>query len=231
MATQTPEAGSTTLRTAAVVGAVAAVGILGAKKASAAVNPPLKFSDIPGTGDVHVLNYALALEQLEADLYAQAVQRLTTGGTNALGTTIPGLGLATSLPDVNYVIEFGKVEAEHRDFLTAALGSAGIKPFKYDFGMQSLSRQGVINIIYTAEALGVSAYLGGIQYLATRRYLQIAGAILGTEARHTAVVAELSDLLFGTAINVAPLANQNNGRDTPNSPDTVLATVSPYIVT
>ena len=62
---------------------------------SRAVSPQLTFeANVPGKGDVKVLNYALALEDLEANLYVQALQRLTTGGTNAVGKTIPGLGLA-----------------------------------------------------------------------------------------------------------------------------------------
>jgi hypothetical protein len=221
-------------KAAAIAAGVAATSLLSSSKALA-VSPALTFSNIPGTGDVKVLNFALALEDLEANLYAQALQRLTTGGTNALGTTIPGLNLSSSQPDVYYLVEFGKVEAEHRDFLRGALGSAAITPFKYNFNMQNLSRKQVADLVYTAESLGVSAYLGAIPYLTTKTYLQIAGAIQGTEARHTAVFAEVIDTLFSEGLQVAPVTKQYGygvqmGIDYSTAPDIVLRTVSPYIV-
>ena len=200
-----------------------------------AVVPALKFSDIPGTGDIKVLNYALALEDLEADLYLQAKFRLTTGGTNALGIKINGLNLGIQHPDVRFTGEFGKVELEHRNFLRAAITAAGgpvIPMFRYDFNMQNLSRKQVGQLLYTAEATGVGAYLGAIPFFSSddSPYIPTAAAILGTEARHTAVIAASLDVLYNQSIPTAPLANQNGGRDTPIAPDTVLASVSPFIV-
>ena len=197
-----------------------------------AVTPALTFADIPGKGDVKVLNYALSLEDLEADLYHQAYLRLTTGGVNALGTQIPGLGFDGTQIDVQLTGNFGQVEAEHRNLLRGTLGRRlAIKPFRYNFGMESLSRQGVLDLLYTAEKTGVGAYLGAIPFLATTKYLQVAGAIQGTEARHTAVFAEVLDMMFGEGLEVAPMPNENNGRDMPISPDDVLSAVSPFIVT
>lgn len=211
--------------------------------------PTFTFNDIPGTGDIKVLNYALALEALEADLYAQALQRLTTGGTNARGIAIPGLGISESEPDVLYTRKFGKVEAEHRDFLNGALGANSIigtgangilRTAKFDFGMQSLSRQQVVETLHLVEATGTMAYLGAIKYFATKTYLAAAGGIQGTEARHTAVIAEVFNLLgFSPKKDTAPLAGQTTsiygmpntaGIDGTVEPDTVLATVSPWII-
>ena len=230
-----PSSGRRSLMTTA---AVAAAGVLAAGLLTPArsfgVTPALTFADIPGTGDVKVLNFALALEDLEADLYHQANLRLTVGGKNALGTYIPGMNLGFSNIDVYYAHKYGDVEAEHRDFLRGSLGSAAITPFKYNFGMESLSRKQVIDLIYTAEALGVGAYLGAIPYLQTKTYLQIAGAIQGTEARHTAIFAEILNVTFNEGLNVAPVTTQfggTNGIDVPIVPDTVLKTVSPFIVT
>ncbi|MGN6727097.1 MAG: ferritin-like domain-containing protein [Tepidisphaeraceae bacterium] len=196
----------------------------------------LSFSQIPGTGDVKVLNYALALEALETDLYIQAYMRLTDGGTNALGIKLPGLGLDRSQIDVQYVREFANVEIQHRNFLDSALGNASLlknTPFstaKFNFGFEKMNRREVITQIYEAERLGVGAYLGAIPYLTTRTYLQTAGAIQGTEARHTAVVAIVLNELFNLSLETAPLSNQNNGIDGTFSPNAVLATVSPCIV-
>jgi hypothetical protein len=214
---------------------VAAAGLI-SPRISRAVSPALTFADIPGTGDVQVLNYALSLEDLEADLYNQAIMRLTEGGTNALGTVIPGLKLDSDQPDVQYLMEFGQVEIEHRNFLQSALGSSALPLYKYDFKMETLHREQVVNLIYTAEALGVTAYLGAFPFFATRSYVQIASAIQGTEARHTAVVAQLLNFLYNEGLPVAPLAPpfasaSNDGKDTPNTPDYVLAQVSGFIVT
>jgi len=200
-----------------------------ARAAAKPISLPLTFKKIPGKGDIQVLNYALALEQLEADLYEQALLRLTTGGTNASGTTIPGLGLSRSSPDVAIIAEFTVVEQQHRDFLTAQLGANAIAPFKYQFGIESMTRQQVLDLVLLAEATGVSAYLGAAGFIKSTTYLAIAGAIEGTEARHTAVLSELVNELFDEGVTVAPLSFENEGRDVPKTPDQVLASVGPFI--
>ncbi len=221
---------------AAAAGLAVAAAVTLPKKAAAAVNPPLTFAQIPGTGDAKVLNYALALEALESEAYAQANQRLTTGGNNnSLGLQINGLGLATSEPDVRYVQLFGRVEVEHRNFLDTALGSASIlrsalSGAKFDFNINALSRQQVLDLLYTLEQTGVGAYLGAIPFFATNTYLQQAGGIQATEARHTAVIAAIYNKLFGVSKQVAPPYNQNNGIDALVAPDTVLAAASQFIV-
>ena len=234
----------------ATAGLVAAATLLGAKPSRAAVSPALTFSQIPGTGDVQILNYALALETLEADLYAQALLRLTTGGTNALGQTITGLNLPSSQPDVAYITEFAVVEAQHRDFLNSALGTASIigtgtngilAGAKFDFGFADAAavpnntRQDVIQLVYTAEATGVGAYLGAVPLLAPKSpYLAIAAAIQGTEARHTAAIAIVFNALGFTPLkDTAPLVGQTetivglgpvtSGIDGTLDPNTVLS--------
>ncbi|HEX8915142.1 MAG TPA: ferritin-like domain-containing protein [Humisphaera sp.] len=196
----------------------------------------LSFNDIPGTGDVKVLNYALLLEQLENSLYKQAALRLQGGGKNGVGKTIPGLGLQAGNPAVEVVVKFGLVEYQHRNFLHDALGAASLlrhptfRNADFDFGIQSLDAGEVLNLVYVAERTGVGAYLGAITKFKTRTYLQTAGAIQGTEARHTAAIARVINLNYGGSLSVAPLANDNNGIDRPVAPDTVLKNVGPFIV-
>lgn len=246
-----PSNGSGSLMRGTIMAAagVAAATLLSSRRARAAVSPPLTFSAIPDTGDFKVLNYALALEALEADLYTQVIQRLTTGGTNALGITIPGLGLSDSEPDVKYAKEFALVEAQHRDFLDSSLGDRSIlgtgtngilHNAKFDFGIQSLTRQQVLDLLYTVESTGTQAYLGAIPSFATHTYLAKAAAIQGTEARHTATLAVVNNILnFSPFKDTAPLAGQTTnvlgtprtvGIDGTLAPDTVLAAVSPWIV-
>ena len=101
------------------------------------------------SGDTKVLNFALALETLEAELYRQAYARLT-GSTYDGSQPVDQFGgdhqrrrrRAVHGPDVLYLAEFGKVETQHRQFLKSALGgnyvvTAGLK---FDFGINSLSR-------------------------------------------------------------------------------------------
>ena len=148
---------------------------------------------IPGTGDVKVLNYALGLEDLEDSLYRQALLRLTTGGISDTGQAITGLGV-TSGDDLDYVNEFGVVEHDHAVFLRNAITTAGgpvIPKFAYEFNLNSLSRVQLLELVYAAELTGVSAYTGAVPFFATKTYLPVAAAILGTEARHTAVVAAI----------------------------------------
>lgn len=205
--------------TAVAVG-LAAATLLSAKPAKAAhtfAGAPLTYADVPGTGDVKVLNYALALEDLEADFYDQLLKRLTTGGRNAYGETITGLNVSGI--DVDYVRRFGRIEAEHRDFLRATLTSVAgaanvIKPFRYDFGMGStdtpvLSRVQLIDVLLDIERTGVAAYLGAVPLFAPNSpYRQTAVAIQGTEARHTAVITLVTNILSGAQRNVAPVQSE-----------------------
>jgi hypothetical protein len=239
----------------ATAGLVAAATFATAKKSRAAVSPALTFANIPGSGDIQVLNYALALETLEADLYAQALLRLTTGGTNGLGQTITGLNLPASSADVLYITEFATVEAQHRDFLKGALGASAITATgmplagaNFDFGFADSAatlnntRQDIVSTIYTVEATGTAAYLGAIPSLSPgSKYLATAAAIQGTEARHTAAIAivfnalgftPLKDTapLVGQTENIVGLGSVTSGIDGTLDPNTVLAAVSPWIV-
>ncbi len=197
-----------------------------------------------GTGaNIKVLNYALALETLEAELYRQAYIRLTGNSpmtdpnspnnastTDQFGNQITGLGVAESEVDAQYLKVFGTIENQHRDFITSALGNNWVVDAgaKFDFGINSLDRNGVNSLIYAAELTGVSAYLGAIPSFGDYTYLQLAAAILGTEARHTAAVAVVLNTLGGRqVVETAPITrykgeDENGGKDTPLTPDQIL---------
>ena len=197
-----------------------------------------------GSGpDVKVLNFALALETLEAELYRQAVARLTNGGTDFYGKTITGLHLTG--PDVDYISTFARVETEHQKFLEGALGGnwAVAAGAGFDFGFADtnlfgtppLTRFQTVSLVYAAEQTGISAYLGGAGpggLTPGGAYLGIAASILGTEARHTtavAIVLNANPALFPlkAKLATAPLAGDTgtaggHGLDTALAPDQIL---------
>ena len=243
------------LNSALAVAGIASAAILVSNTAHAAIP-----SAIPGTGDIQVLNYALQLEDLEADLYSQALLRLTSGGTDPQAASSVGtiVGLNVTGLDVTYIQKFSAVEAAHRDFLKAALGAMAIttlKPAKYDFGIQNMTRAQVLDLVLEAEATGVQAYLEAIPFFAAKSpYLQTAAAIQGTEARHASVMTIVRNVLSSQGIvpdpisPVAPLkgdagtvpiaTNYDNtkpnqgtpeGRDLAIAPEQVLARVGGFI--
>jgi len=136
-----------------------------------------------GSGDAGVLNYAYALEQLEADFYTQV----------RMGSYYTSLGSSSAekqvLDDLYYH------EVIHRDFLRAAITGAGATPIKalttvYPTGTFS-SRTSVLGTAKAFEDLGVAAYNGAGQYISTPLYLYIAGKIVSVEARHAAIIRDL----------------------------------------
>lgn len=226
------ETPSTSNNTALLAGAalVGGAALLSATpKAAQAQTTNIQFSDqIFGTGDIKVLNYALALEALEANLYAQCKARLIA------------LNVSASDPVRNYVEKFGIVEAQHRDFLIGAIKAANngttildgaLKGASFDFGNNLATKASILDFLIAVEDTGVKAYLGAIPFFTPgSAYLPTAAAIQGTEARHTAALIVIKNLTTGTTTSPAPLYTQNNGIDTNLSPQTVLNNVSQYIV-
>ena len=236
---------------AALLGGAALLARPKAARAQSTTNKPTIVVNETNFGskaqDFLVLNFALSLEALEAELYIQALQRLTTGGTGGAyalpGLQIQGLNLPVSKASVDYVIEFGKVERAHRNFLAGALGQNAIiapgKPLDgvaFDFGFGGTgapNEVGVVQVVLDAEALGVRAYTGAVdaRFFSSINspYLQTAAAIEGTEARHTAVVTAILNGLTGQSLPVAPLPDNNGGKETPLEPQLVINTVRPFI--
>jgi rubrerythrin len=202
--------------TAAGLGA-AALALMGGEAAEASGQPVLEIvnipdnSDIPGihgkTKTIQVLNYALALETLEADIYRQA---LNLAAGKPLDTPLPEdtssytLSIAPGfLAPRNaalgflYLQQFAAVEAAHRDFLRTVIPSMGGDPiapnpggYKADFGSDLSS---ILTVIRTVEETGVRAYLGVAQFINDFKITQTAASIYSTEARHSAAINYLLD--------------------------------------
>ena len=195
---------------------------------------------IPGTGDTQILNFALAVETIEAERYRQSIARLTTGGTDDFGNPIIGLGYGSDTSanlDVLLVTGFAQTEMQQRDILANTLyGSPAANPFldktkyRFDFGINNLVRADIVTNLSVAETIGVAAYLGGSGLLAIGSpFLAAAASFLGVEARHAASLAYAVNALAGTQVlQTAPLATDRpnglgiTGGDQPLTADQIL---------
>jgi len=161
-----------------------------------------------GSGDVGVLNYAYALEQLEADFYTQV-----RSGSFYTGSSITTAEKAI-LDDLYYH------EVIHRDFFKTAITTAAT-PIKalttvYPSGTFS-SRASVLGTAKAFEDLGVAAYNGAGQYITDPGYLFLAGKIVSVEARHAAIIRDLlsensfvgNDIVTLTSAGSSSLATNN----------------------
>jgi len=173
------------------------------------------FPNIPGTTEnVVVLNYALTLETLEADIYRQCLniaagQPLTTplpanGGASYTQVVSNGALSATLAPiGFQYLQQYAAVEAAHRDFLRTAITAAGATPVPanakgYNIGLAPNADLGtILTLIRTVEETGVTAYLGATPFLTDPTLVQIAASIYSTEARHSAAINYILGLDIG----------------------------------
>ena len=166
-----------------------------------------------GSGDTGVLNYAYALEQLEAAFYTQVVASFYAGAT---------ADEQTLLTDIR------NHEVIHRDFLKAGLGASAIADLTVDFtNVNFADRASVLGAARTFEDLGVSAYNGAGQLLTTPANLVNAGRIVSVEARHAAAIR---DLLVPNSFAASDVID-GNGLDVVRSPTEVLPLADPYITT
>lgn len=164
-----------------------------------------------GSGDIAILNYAYALEQLEAAFYIEMVNKPYSGITDWEKK------LFTDIRDH---------EIAHREFFKAALGTGAIGNLEFNFsGVNFSSRENVLATAKTFEDLGVSAYNGAGWLIKSEVYLGLAGKIVSVEARHAALVRDLID--NGTFANSEVI--NSDGLDVAKSPTVVLEAAAPFI--
>ena len=169
-----------------------------------------------GSGDTGILNYAYALEQLEAAFYMMAVSR-------------PYAGMTT--PEMQILTDIRDHEIIHREFLKTALGTNAIGTLDFDFASVNFSsRASVLGTAKVFEDLGVSAYNGAGQLLTSAALLGIAGKIVSVEARHASVIR---DLLNPGSADFAgdDVVTTSNGLDVVNAPAAVLSAAGSFITT
>jgi len=194
--------------------AIAGLTIAGCKKDDDDPTPtPGNQVDL-GSGDVGVLNYAYALEQLEAAFYTQVIATPYTGITGAESAI---------LNDIQ------KHEVIHREFFKAALGTSAIIDLTPNFtSIDFTSRASVLGTAKAFEDLGVSAYNGAGKLIVDLGYLLLAGKIVSVEARHAAAIRDLlnpnsADFAGDDVVTVA------DGLDVSRTPSQVLAIAGVYI--
>lgn len=177
---------------------------------------PLKQGSVDlGKGDFGVLNYAYALEQLEAAFYSQVISTPFAKMTSA------ERAILTDIRDH---------EIAHREFFKVALGKKAIPALQVNFTTINFNnRESVLSTAKTFEDTGVAAYNGAGQLLDKGEYLLLAGKIVSVEARHAAAIRELlapmsSSFAGDDAVN-------SNGLDAAKLPSEVLPLVAPFIKT
>nr|MBA3259857.1 ferritin-like domain-containing protein [Gemmatimonadales bacterium] len=110
--------------------------------------------------DFGILNFAYALEQLEAAFYIQVIANLYSGATSE---------------EEGILRDLKRHEVVHREFFQAALGGAAIPGLEVDFSSIPFdSRFSVLRAALIFEDTGVAAYNGAAQFLRNGDYLEVA---------------------------------------------------------
>lgn len=170
-----------------------------------------------GSGDTGILNYAYALEQLEAAFY-------TTVVANA------SFGTIFSAAEQGILRDIRDHEIAHREFFKAALSDKAIGSLEVDFStIDFAKRDSVLAAAKTFEDLGVAAYNGAGNLLTDVNLLAIAGKIVSVEARHAAAIRDLinpksADFSGDDVVD-------SNGLDGAKMPTEVLTAATPYLKT
>ena len=169
-----------------------------------------------GSGDFGVLNYAYALEQLEAAFYAAVLTSSYYAGASAAERQV--------------MQDLEAHERIHRDFLKKAIAANGGTPIRDlmpDFTTINFSsRASVLGAAKAFEDLGVSAYNGAGKLISNPAYLTLAGKIVSVEARHAALIRDL--LSNGTFVG-SDVVNPSNGLEISKTPAQVVAVANTFL--
>lgn len=164
--------------------------------------------------DFGVLNYAYALEQLEAAFYIQVA-----------ATPYANISAA----ELAYFKDIQFHEIAHREFFKNALGTAAIGSLEVDFSKINFAdRTSVLGTAKAFEDLGVSAYNGAGSLLKSAIYLTLAGKIVSVEARHAAYIREL---ISPNSFSNVEVVDMVNGLDKSRNPIEVLAIAGGFVKT
>lgn len=127
--------------------------------------------------DTGILNFAFALEQLEAAFYTKVIVNLYNGAAGE---------------EESILRDIKRHEVVHREFLRIALGDAAIPALRVDFSsVDFASRESVLVTAKVLEDTGVGAYNGAAQFLDNTDFLFVAGKIVSVEARHASAIRDV----------------------------------------
>ena len=162
-------------------------------------------------GDVAVIQFAYALEQLEADFYTRVAANFSGSGLTAAEQAV--------------MADIKNHEVIHRETLKTVLGSNGFTITTTYGGLNFKDRTSVLNAARDFEDLGVAAYNGAAQYLTDVNNLLVAGKIVSVEARHASAIRDIINPKASGSISFAPKAF-----DDAFSPAKVAASAQTYVV-
>lgn len=129
-------------------------------------------------GDTAVIQFAYALEQLEADFYTRVASNFSISGLSTAEQAI--------------FADIKNHEVIHREALKTVLGATnGFTLAPVYPGVNFGNRTSILTTSQTFEELGVAAYNGAAQYLTSAANLLVAGKIVSVEARHASVIADI----------------------------------------
>jgi rubrerythrin len=158
-----------------------------------------------GKGDLGILGYALTLEYLETQFYADA----------AKSGKLSGKVLAVAK-------EFGSEEAQHVSALEATIKKLGGKlPAKPKAKFPLKDQKSILKLAATVENLGANAYLGQAGNIKNKEVLGAALSIHTVEARHASVLNSV------IGMDITP----DGAFAKPATAAEVLAAVKPFLVT
>ncbi|MDQ6814041.1 MAG: ferritin-like domain-containing protein [Bacteroidota bacterium] len=167
-----------------------------------------------GSGDTGILNYAYALEQLEAAFYIQVAKSFYSG---------------ISDEEKSLLTDIRDHEVAHRELFKAALAGSAIQALEVDFSSINFTdRNSVLGTAKAFEDLGVSAYNGAGPLIQTPAYLTLAGKIVSVEARHAAWIRDR--ISNGTFVG-SDVVDPSTGLEMSRTPTQVLGIAGKYIKT
>ena len=220
----TPTSRREFLRLAALGGTVVFLpGALAACGEDDPTDPGVSAAVLDLSNDVGILNYAFALEQLEAEFYVRVVQESSAAGFNALQRR-----LLADIRNHEYI---------HREALRALLAESRLPELRIGRSFADTNFRDRASILATAktfEDLGVSAYNNAGRYLTDAANLALVGKIVSVEARHAAIIRDMIDDLTGnTGLLFAgdDIVDENglDNKGQPATPAEVLAAASPFL--